>query len=213
MTATREPAFADRRTALQLGATAALGVSALALPPSAAHASGGGTAGGPLEVGGRGPAGGVIVLTPDSAGGDGTHFYEAAPSDATTADASATMPWISVAGNTFVVLSETRVSDVGAGGANTSAMLLAGDTGGAAHAADRYEHGGYGDWFLPSRDELAAMIAVPAVAETLVEGSGYWSSTEGANGITAQSLATSGELRAIAKPEPYRSRPLRRFTA
>jgi len=124
-----------------------------------------------------------------------------------------TMPWISVAGNSLFGVIEARVTGVGAGGANTSAMLLAGDTGGAAHAADLYEHGGYADWFLPSSDELAAMIAVPEVAETLVGGAGYWSSTEASNGITAQSLSASGELRAIAKPEPYRTRPLRRFTA
>jgi hypothetical protein len=123
------------------------------------------------------------------------------------------MPSISVAGNTLFSVIEARMTDVGAGGGNTAAMLLAGDTGGAAHAADLYEHGGYADWFLPSRDELAAMIAVPEVAETLVGGAGYWSPTEASNGITTQSLSAGGELRAIAKPEPYRRRPLRRFTA
>jgi hypothetical protein len=213
MATTEEPAAVgpDRRTVLRFAPAAAIGMSALTLPSAAAHGSGDGTEAGPLAVGGSGPAGGMIVLTPDSIGGDGTHFYEAAPSDATTAGGSATMPWISVAGNSLFGVMEARVDDVGAGSANTSAMLLAGDTGGAAHAADRYEHGGYADWFLPSRNELAAMIAVPGVSETLVGGAGYWSSTEASNGITAQSLAVSGELRAIAKPEPYRTRPLRRF--
>jgi hypothetical protein len=87
---------ADRRTALRFGGATALGIGSLALPSALVHAS---PAPDPssvaFTVGDTGPAGGFIFLTPDSDGGDGIHYYEAAPADAILTTAS----WIDVAGN------------------------------------------------------------------------------------------------------------------
>jgi hypothetical protein len=203
---------ADRRTALRFGGATALGIGSLALPSALVHAS---PAPDPssvaFTVGDTGPAGGFIFLTPDSDGGDGIHYYEAAPADA----AATASNWIRVGDTAYVTVTGARGSAVGTGAANTAAMLTAGDTAGCAFLADGYSNAGFTDWFVPSIDELMALAAVPAITETISRTSGYWSSTERAGDTNSAEVlfgsnltrGGSGQLKAGGS----RTRPVRRF--
>ena len=197
---------AERRAALRVGGAAALGISTLALPRAAAHASDGIGPASLYTVGAAGPAGGFIFLTPDSLGGDGTYFYEAAPEDA-AADGS---NWASFTSG----VAGARGTAVGAGITNTAAIMAGGDTRGAAHRADNYARAGVTDWFLPSIDELLALAAVPAIAATLVSNASYWSSTEVSGNTGSAEIISSSRARGTAnKLGGHRTRPVRRFTA
>jgi hypothetical protein len=73
-------------------------------------------------------------------------------------------------------------TSIGTGAANTTAILAACNTSGIAAAlCDNYAGGGYTDWYLPSRDELATMYCSNCANQpysTLGFSSGeYWTST------------------------------------
>jgi hypothetical protein len=98
-------------------------------------------------IGATGPAGGIIFMTPTSAGNGTGKYFEAAP-----ADLSGTYTWCS---DTTTALSNTGTA-IGTGALNTSIMLKT-CTLGAAFSASAYRYGTssiYSDWFLPSSDEL-----------------------------------------------------------
>ena len=94
-----------------------------------------------------GPGGGLIFLR------SGGRTYEMAPNDwnpAIEGPNGGGSLWCS--SNASVTTSNA----IGAGAANTTAMIAA-CTSGAAQAARAYNGGGFTDWYLPSKDELNAM--------------------------------------------------------
>lgn len=132
-------------------------------------------------VGNTGPAGGIVFYdngsyTTDSLG-NSWRYLECASADLDT-------------GITWGPNATTTVStsnDVGAGAANTAAILAAygdaaTDSNCAAKACDDYTQGSYGDWFLPSLYELDAiydnLVQQGLGSFATTNGSFYWSSCQ-----------------------------------
>jgi len=120
-----------------------------------------------------GPAGGLIFYDKGSySGSPSWRYLEAAPSDQSTAE------W----GCVWTTISGADGTAVGTGNQNTiDIMAGCGTADIAARLCGNLELGGYGDWFLPSKDELAAMytnLKQYDVGGFLVTGYAYWSSSE-----------------------------------
>src|SRR5439155_1703177 len=100
-------------------------------------------------VGDTGPAGGVIFYINPNHAADGWRYLEFAP-----VDQSAGAAW----GCFRRVIAGARGTVIGSGRQNTLDMLAScGEPDTAAHLCARYRLNGVGGWFLPSRDELAAL--------------------------------------------------------
>ena len=135
----------------------------------------------PYEVGATGPAGGIVFYDKGEYTA-GWRYLEAAP--ASTEWES--KPW---GGYGTAVGTAAQGTAIGTGAANTQAIVTTyGDeepfndrADYAAKLAADLDHGGYDDWFLPSRFELNQMYlqseAIGGFATT-----SYWSSSE--NGLT-----------------------------
>lgn len=130
------------------------------------------------SVGDAGPAGGVIFYDKGSYS-DGWRFLEAAPQDQVEY-ANPGIVWDpnatdNVSGSGTAVAGTT--TQIGAGESNTELIVSAfGSAAYAVRTAADLELGGYSDWFLPSRDELAEMHAQRSFIGNL---SGiYWSSSD-----------------------------------
>ena len=126
-------------------------------------------------VGDTGPAGGWIFYDKGSYS-DGWRYLEAAPSDQSTE-----IQWYN---GSYVVTGATDTA-IGTGQANTTAIVTMQGAGSyAAQLCNDLIVGGYSDWFLPSKDELAAMrtnLASTSEARLLYGFAGYygyWSSSE-----------------------------------
>jgi len=118
-----------------------------------------------------GPAGGLIFYDQGNCLTGGWRYLEAAPSDQSTSQV-------------FSDVANTLVNNIGCaigtGQANTANIIAqAGHTTSAAKLCDDLVVGGYSDWFLPSKDELALMYT-----ELKLYNVGgftshyYWSSSE-----------------------------------
>ena len=116
-------------------------------------------------IGDTGPAGGVVFNITNG----GLNGLEAAP-----VDQSAGAIWGCQGTELFV--SENAIGT----GAQNTADILAGcpDPGIAARIANDYTLNGFGDWFLPSQDELNKLYLQKAVLVGFTTAF-YWSSTEG----------------------------------
>jgi hypothetical protein len=131
-------------------------------------------------VGQQGPGGGVVFMTPSTAGNTTGLFYEAATSTWSSPSGDPTSAWCN---NTTAVLGvASTVPGTGAmDGANKTTVMLGVCTSGAANLADAYSatvNGvAYGDWFLPSKGELNQMYVNRVVIGGFASGV-YWSSSE-----------------------------------
>ena len=125
-------------------------------------------------VGDTGPAGGWIFYDKGSYS-DGWRYLEAAPSDQSTE-----IQWYN---GSYVVTGATDTA-IGTGQANTTAIVAIQGAGSyAAQLCNDLIVGFHSDWFLPSKDELAAMRTnlASTVADRAKYGfaySYYWSSSE-----------------------------------
>ncbi len=140
----------------------------------------------PYEVRETGPGGGIVFYD-KGAYSDGWRYLEAAP--ASTEWES--KPW---GGRGTLVGSGAQGTAIGTGAANTQAIVAeygdtepdAGRADYAAKLAADLDHGGYDDWFLPSKDELNQMYLQRVVIGGFASA-GYWSSSElNANGAWLQ---------------------------
>ena len=131
-------------------------------------------------VGERGPGGGIVFMTPSTAGNTSGLFYEAAPSTWSSQSGDPTSAWCNNSNKLLGVASTVTVTGA-MGGANKAAVMLGVCTSGAANLADAYTAtvSGvvYGDWFLPSNGELNQMYANRTVIGGFASGY-YWSSSE-----------------------------------
>ena len=132
--------------------------------------SGGGSKGGSKSgyvIGGTGPGGGIIFHVTD----DGLHGLEAAPVDQSTG-----IEWY----NGAYIETNASKSGINGGSFNTERIISAQGYGNyAALIAANYNGGGYGDWYLPSKDELNLMyqnLYLQGLGGFAADG--YWSSTE-----------------------------------
>ncbi|GHV85876.1 hypothetical protein AGMMS50230_14840 [Spirochaetia bacterium] len=110
-------------------------------------------------IGDTGPAGGKIFYVSDSgfvSSGTIYHYLEAAPAD------YGTFRYLSGDGNP----SAATGTSIGTGLENTNAILAFDPTASAANAVTGYTQGGYSDWFLPSRDEIAELYIQRALVDT-----------------------------------------------
>ncbi len=121
-----------------------------------------------------GPAGGVIFYDKGSSSG-GWRYLEAAPQEENNYDP---VPWYN---GTYLQTGATGTG-LGAGEANTAAIAGAqGDGKYAARLCDVRVSGGFGDWYLPSRDELTLLfnnLADFGLVSGLNWNYAYWSSSE-----------------------------------
>ncbi|WP_435354556.1 hypothetical protein [Emticicia sp. SJ17W-69] len=87
----------------------------------------------------------------------------------------------------------------------------------AASIAAQTTNGGFGDWYLPSKDELMKMFQQIAVIPAISAGSAYWGSTEetaaaGATSLNAyQVILSTGASSLSSKSTSARVRAIRRF--
>jgi hypothetical protein len=125
-------------------------------------------------------AGGLVFYDKGSYS-DGWRYLEAAASD----NAYGYIRW-NMYTNSLVTTGASG-SAIGTGMANTAAIMLAqGSTINAAQLCDDLVSGGYGDWFLPSRDELVFVYTNLKVAgKPGFADWGYWSSTEDSGNSSA----------------------------
>lgn len=147
------------------------------------------------HVGDTGPAGGLIFLVNADAEHDGWTYLEAAPAEADSQAWAMTDSASVVVGDTDTV--------IGTGTANTL-LMTSHATSGSAHICLNKTFGGYGDWFLPSLDELMAMT-------DLTDGV-YWSSSE-ASTTNAWAVDFTGTpaSRNMLKTQTYKVRAIRAF--
>jgi hypothetical protein len=170
-------------------------------------------------LGDIGPAGGLVFYVTD----DGLHGLEAAPEDIGGNDDAITIVW-GCSGTLLVGMNETGV---GSGAHNTSQRDLCDDPTTAAKSAAAFEHNGYFDWFLPSKEELNLMYVNLADPDGNNYNSGrsdpdnlggfaggfYWSSTQGAEGNLAwlHSFVSGTVSSYHVKQYPYYVRAARAF--
>lgn len=168
------------------------------------------------EIGGRGPAGGWVFYTDEF----GLHGLEAAPSDQ-----SENIFWTryhddGISSGIIETYTEARGDGIGAGEMNT--MLIIANLG---HDSNSYAAGlcanlvihnagvDYGDWYLPSIEELYLMYAnlhVDGLGSFVIDT--YWSSTEIANNTArVQAFAKGGQQYTWDKGLYLRVRAVRAF--
>lgn len=120
------------------------------------------------EVGDRGPAGGIVFYDKGNSS-DGWRYQEA---------------WIADDGSTQWKTAKTSTpgsyAAIGTGYANTY-NAMAGTDHPAAERARNANHGGFNDWFLPSKDELDLLYQKRGVIGNFAPGY-YWSSSESDSG-------------------------------
>ena len=103
-------------------------------------------------------------------------------------------------------------SGIGSGAANTAAIVAQpGCTGGAAWACASYSSGGYDDWYLPSDQELLALLPHLADIGGFTSADFYWSSTEWAAGDSWAVRVSDGTEGVFSKSSTLSVRPMRTF--
>lgn len=173
--------------------------------------------GGTCSIGDRGPGGGIVFITPSTVSGNGKYF-EAAP------DAWYGANDLSTVGKFCTSVSNRDNTNEGATqfgigwGETNTAIFKVNCTGGAVKLATDYRGGGFSNWFVPNKNELAEMAKIPTTVDLINVANywGYWSSTEDGSGpaSTMSSLTSSSwTMGAVSKSESTRNmvRPVRMF--
>ena len=160
-----------------------------------------------------GPGGGVIFYAarkPFRCGPDLTgvcHYLEVAPFDS-----EVERGWSSE-DNASRDVAGSEGSAIGTGWSNTIAIITQGNTDpdvSAAAYADAYEHNGYSDWYLPSKDEIFELYEYMERTSTIPQRD-YWSSTEYVlNSVWTQHAGTGPQYRRMKFNTIY-ARPVRSF--
>ena len=197
--------------------------------------------GGRCNLGDSGPGGGVVFYVASTAFACGANrastcnYLESAPnlwnpdskisckaatgtscggSVQETSDFSSTglgFPWCTGSGGTGNV-NGANMQYIGAGFANTTAMLPVCNPGDAGNVARSYTGGGLTDWSLASTDELRALYSYDNRAAIGGFNSGwYWSSSQNGATSMSQNFGSTGLRRDESKSTTYGVRPIRAF--
>ena len=132
---------------------------------------------------------------------------------AATSDQSAGIRWYN---GTYTITGATGTA-IGTGLANTNTIITSQGgtaTSYAAGLARAYAGGGYKDWYLPSKDELAKLYAMKQLGFGGFTGGDYWSSTEHANlnlNIAWNQRFLNGNQNYPFKDDTYYVRAIRAF--
>lgn len=129
--------------------------------------------GGSCVVGDAGPGGGRVFYAARTKQPWG-RYLEVAPRSWNPANPDALLTWCS---NVTDSLAGTQATELGAGKANTAAMVASCGPNTAATVVAEYRGGGRSDWYLASKDELRALFLRQKLAPPF-ELRGYWSSSE-----------------------------------
>ena len=119
---------------------------------------------------------------------------------AATEDQSAGIAWSNITSTAI----GTTGTVIGTGQANTTAIVSqSGSTSGAAWLCNDLNEGGYQDWYLPSKDELAKLYAMKVAGFGNFASAFYWSSTEDTSSNFAwdQHFDSSGYQTAFLKSD------------
>ena len=161
------------------------------------------------EIGDTGPAGGKIFITPSTHGNNTGLYFEVAP-----VGAEVSRTWAESSYQTTEVLGADGVL-IGTGNANTLNIVAQGNTNTATSAAKYCEdlsYGGFVDWFLPSKQELAHMYENRVALNTGFSSAAYWSSTENAsNSVWLQDFSDGLQV-SYLKNAVQRLRAVRSFS-
>ncbi|MGA9111282.1 MAG: InlB B-repeat-containing protein [Smithella sp.] len=154
----------------------------------------------------------------------GKNGLEAAPSgwyNWYSADADPSLYWISgdpdASGNqqTQTTLNGNTSTAIGTGKANSDAIITQSGTtassNSAAEVCEAYVGGGYNDWFLPSRDELAQLYANRDMGQWGGFEDRYWSSSEYNTWYSWSQFFTDGTQSNTLKSDSLHFRPVRAF--
>lgn len=172
--------------------------------------------GGVCEIGDTGPAGGIVFYvattpftTQGAACGANCSYLEAQPSDLEPAvwctGPGAAKNYNVMATGTAIGTGYTNTQGMNGTYTSPSADVCTGGAGNEAAAP----WGGYSDWFLPSVDELFALLSVPASATGVLTSNadGYWSSTYTSKNL-ACALAVPVVLANESCPNPELANPI-----
>lgn len=175
--------------------------------------------GGTCAVGDVGPGGGIVFITPSTAGGNG-RFFEAAPFTwAGVDDLSTNATYCS---NHNLNIGSTNVG-IGWGETNTN-LAKSACLGGAVTLVNNFNQSnstGYSNWFIPSTNELIELAKVRNQVGLLQLGNkwtvgryGYWSSTESSASVQASLVTSSWNMGLTNKNDATNNlvRPVRMFT-
>jgi len=164
------------------------------------------------KVGMTGPGGGLIFFVDYNDQYAGLNYLEAAPQSCE----GTSKTWSSNTANSLVAVNGWAARAVGAGKANSAAMIANGatsytaDTSGAAFFAETSTCGSKDDWFLGSLGEMKLMYDNLQGVGGFASGD-YWSSSEGvANLAWLQGFGDGAQL-ANGKAFTYYVRPVRAF--
>lgn len=171
-----EPLVESRlaRSSRQLLAVAVLAsVVVIAGAPSSAAATCDGVQV-PCAIGDSGPGGGIVFYDAGSAQTWG-RYLEFAPGGWSGSLRDPKAPWCDKGKRGYAKKLAT-MTVIGSGAANTKTIIRACGKSTAAGMAAAYSGGGKADWFLPSKDEMKAMIARPELLDGYVSYS--WTSSQ-----------------------------------
>jgi len=154
------------------------------------------------EIGDTGPAGGIIFYDKGN-DGDGWRYLEAAPTDQSTG-----IQWF----NGKDLLTSSGKTEIGSGRHNTQLITKRQGKGNyAASLCANLSLGGFTDWFLPSKDEIAQLYKnIVRLGLSDFAADMYWTSSElsansvytyflgtGTMNINGKNNASLGHVRAI----------------
>ncbi len=174
--------------------------------------------GGVCSVGDIGPGGGIVFITPSTAGGNGKYF-EAAPF--TWAGSDELGSAATYCSNHNLNLGATNVG-IGWGETNTNLAKSAclGGAVGKVNTFNLANNTGYSDWFIPSTNEMIELAKVRIPAGLLLLGNnwavgryGYWTSTEGSASVQSSLVTSSWSIGGTNKSDASNNlvRPVRAF--
>jgi hypothetical protein len=173
--------------------------------------------GGTCALGATGPGGGLIFITPATAGNSTGKYFEAAPEGWSGSATDPTAAFCSVAS----IHSGALGTAIGTGEANSNA-ISSDCIVSASDVATALVLNGKDDWFMPSLDELKEMYNSLHKTSPALGGfssANYWSSSDDATTAGYALQGWFGSTDGIAgwgitnETQPYRYRPVRSFTA